>query len=48
MPLVEGSDPHRGHGYVREGDTAVFWGEEGEPWDGADQTVVLKVAVSFP
>jgi hypothetical protein len=28
---VEGNDPHGGHGYVCEGDMAVFQGEDGEP-----------------
>jgi hypothetical protein len=38
---VEGSDSHGGHRYVCEGDTAVFWGEEGEPLDGRAQNVAF-------
>jgi hypothetical protein len=32
--------------YVRE--TVLYRGEEGEPWDGRDQTIVFQVAVTFP
>jgi hypothetical protein len=45
---VEGNNPHGGHEYVSEEDTVLFWGEESEPWDGRDQTIVFHVAVSFP
>jgi hypothetical protein len=37
---VDGNDPHGGHGYVSVGDPALFRGEEGEPLDGRDQTIV--------
>jgi hypothetical protein len=39
---VEGNGSHGGHGYVCEGDTALFRGEEGEPLNGGDQTSCLK------
>jgi hypothetical protein len=45
---VEDNDPHGGHRYMCEGDAALFWCEEGEPMDGRDQTIVYRVAVSFP
>jgi hypothetical protein len=31
--------------YICEGETAVCWSEEGEPWAGRDQTVVLAALV---
>jgi hypothetical protein len=40
---VEGSDPHRGHRHISEGDTAVFWGVESEPLNGRVQTIVFQV-----
>jgi hypothetical protein len=43
-----GNDPHGEHGCVCEGDAALFWGEEGEPLDGRDETIVCQVAASFP
>jgi hypothetical protein len=48
IQAVGGNDPHGGHGYVCEGDAALFQGEEGETLDGRDQTVVFLVAVLFP
>jgi hypothetical protein len=45
---VDGSDPRGGHGYISEGDTALFWGEEGDPLDGRDLTIAGQVAVCFP
>jgi hypothetical protein len=45
---VEGNDPHGGHEYVSEGDTAVFRSEKGEASGGRVQTIVFQVAVSFP
>jgi hypothetical protein len=39
--------PSGGHGCVCEGDNGACWGEEGEPWDGRDQTIVFQVSVSF-
>jgi hypothetical protein len=45
---VRGNVPHGGHGYVCEGDAALFLGEEGEPLDGRDQTILFQVAFSFP
>jgi hypothetical protein len=45
---VEGNDPNGGHGQVCEGDTALFQGEQGEPLDGRDQSIVFQVAASFP
>jgi hypothetical protein len=38
---VEGSEPHGGHGYVSERDTAVFQGEEGQSLDGRVQSIVF-------
>jgi hypothetical protein len=45
---VEVNNPHRGHRYMCDGNMALCWSEEGEPWDGRYQTVVYQVAVSFP
>jgi hypothetical protein len=39
---VEGNDPHGGYGCVCEGDTALCRGEEGEPSDGRDQTILCS------
>jgi hypothetical protein len=39
---VEGSGLNRGHGYVCEGDRAVFLGEECELLDGS---IIFQVAV---
>jgi hypothetical protein len=39
--------PSGGLQYICEVETAHCWSEEGEPWDGRDQTVVFQVAVSF-
>jgi hypothetical protein len=44
---MDGSHPHGGHRYISEGDTALFRGEEGDPLDGRDQTIVDTVAVSL-
>jgi hypothetical protein len=44
---MDGSDPHGGHRYISEGDTALFRGEEGEPLGGRDQNIVYQVDVSF-
>ena len=30
-----------------EGETALRPNEEGEPWDGRDQSIVFQMAVSF-
>jgi hypothetical protein len=43
-----GCGGHGGHGFICKGDTALFWNEEGEPWDGRDQTIVFQLAVSSP
>jgi hypothetical protein len=37
---VDGNDRRGGHGNVSVGVPAVFRGEEGEPLDGTDQTIV--------
>jgi hypothetical protein len=42
-----GSDPQGGHGYVCEG-VWLCQGEEREPLDARDQTLVFLLAVSFP
>ena len=39
-------DP-KGRPEVCEGETALCRSEEGEPWDGRDQTLVFQVALSF-
>jgi hypothetical protein len=45
---VEGKKtPSGGQWYICEGESAVCRSEEGEPWDGRDQTIVFQVAVSF-
>jgi hypothetical protein len=41
-----GNDQQRGHRYVCDRSTVQCRGEEGEPWDGRDQIIVLLVAVS--
>ena len=41
---MESNDPKWRHGFVCEGDKGAY---RDEPWDGRDQTGVLRVAVSF-
>jgi hypothetical protein len=41
-------DLRGGHGYVCDGDTVQCRGEEGEPWDDRDLSIVFQVAVFFP
>jgi hypothetical protein len=43
---VKGKDP-KWRPVVREGETALCWSKEREPFDGRDQSIVFQVAVPF-